>query len=138
MLIPTQRAIDSTEKHLDVFGKFFIEQISISLISLRATLKRSPSGTAHLTLNPLLAVFNVLTTALINIDDAPINFKLLYKVHFFSGPAELGRKVRRHGPKRRGSRLRFSGHRGTHECTQGIACCRMICTCLKLTGLSSP
>eukprot|EP00966_Prymnesium_polylepis_P233640 5404270-Prymnesium_polylepis.2 len=97
MLIPTQQqtaaADDDPRK---VFGKIFVEQISISLISLRATLKRSPSGAAHLTLNPLLAVFNSLTTALINIDDAPIHFKQLHKAHFFSGPDELGRKVVRH------------------------------------------
>jgi len=93
MLIPTQRAISPGTR---VLGRMFVEEISISLISLRATWKRSPSGAAHLTLNPLLAVFNSLTTALINIDDAPIHFKQLHKTRFFSGPEELGRKVVRH------------------------------------------
>ena len=69
--------------------KMFIEQLEVSAIQLRLSLKRSPSGSDHFSLNPLLTVFNTLTTALINIDDAPITFKALQRQSFFCLPAEL-------------------------------------------------
>ena len=39
-------------------------------------------ATLGLSLNPLLAIFNVLTTALISIDDAPIRLKALRRSAF--------------------------------------------------------
>ena len=71
---------------LDVWGKVFLEALDVSSISLRATLKRAPGGSQGLSLNPFYALFNLLTTALISIDDAPIRLHPLRRAAVFMSP----------------------------------------------------
>ena len=72
------------------WSKLFVEVLDISAIALRATLKRAPSAAQDLSLNPFYALFNLLTTALISIDDAPIKLHRLARHSFFVTPPDLG------------------------------------------------
>ena len=96
MLVPISPNRELGGHRPTVWSKIFVEHVRVSSISLRATLKRSPDRAEHLSVNPLLALFNSLTTTLINIDDAPVHFRPLHRAHFFVTPAELGRSLVAH------------------------------------------
>ena len=94
MLIPVHNSADSA--HASVWSKIFIEALEVSALSVRATVKRAPSGSQGLSLNPLLAIVDTISTALISIDDAPVNLKAFKNYHVFSGPSDVAGRISRH------------------------------------------
>jgi len=95
MSTPHHRGRDSDDAR-STWGKTFIERLAVSRLALRVSVKRSPSAADQYSLNPLLALFNFLTTALINIDDAPVNFNPLLIERVFCLPDELGAAALKH------------------------------------------
>lgn len=93
MLVPSP---DDGESMSAVWSRMFIESLEVSPIGLRATVRRAPSGTQGQSLNPFSAMANMLTTALISVDDAPIRLKPLRRVTFFASPAGLAERVTKH------------------------------------------
>ena len=94
MLIPVHNSADSA--HASVWSKIFIEALEVSALSVRATVKRAPSGSQGLSLNPLLAIVDTISTALISIDDAPVSPKAFKNYHVFSGPSDVAGRISRH------------------------------------------
>lgn len=95
MLVPTHRAT-RVKGLADPSARVFIEALDVSGIGLRASVKRAPSGSQGLSLNPFFALFNLFTTALISIDDAPIHFKSMRRAGLFISPVELGALSAKH------------------------------------------
>jgi hypothetical protein len=78
----------------DYFSQMALLKFQTSHGEARA--KRAPSGSQGLSLNPLLALFNLFTTTLISIDDAPIRFKSLRRTTLFALPSELAALSAKH------------------------------------------
>ena len=93
MLVPVHRDLTATRNELGseagTWGKLFVECLDVSAIALRATLKRSPTASQGLSLNPFYALFNLITTTFITIDDAPIKLRPLRRSTFFISPHDL-------------------------------------------------